>query len=41
MADDAGDDHARAMADAFLAHTQMEETQQYLRAVGNSRRLPR
>jgi hypothetical protein len=30
MADDAGDDHANAMVDAFLQHTQMEETQQYL-----------
>jgi hypothetical protein len=30
MADDKGDDHANAMVDAFLQHTQMEETQQYL-----------
>jgi hypothetical protein len=30
MADDAGDDRANAMAEAFLQHRLMEETQQYL-----------
>ena len=30
MANDEDDDHANAMVDAFLQHTQMEETQQYL-----------
>jgi hypothetical protein len=30
MANDEDDDHTNAMVDAFLQHTQMEETQQYL-----------
>jgi hypothetical protein len=30
MADDKDDDHANAMVDAFLQHTQMDETQRYL-----------